>query len=149
MKMPRLLLFFTVLGVFMLSGCVLLRAVPPKLSEAQSKAVNEMRRSLPQRDRTFQALLAKIGEYPYFEKKAAVAPGPLNHASGIREFAAGVFEGDLSKPNVREYAFLEAASGTTFFCWRIFVREGRVIYMEYTPISERDFHYYFEPVESR
>jgi hypothetical protein len=106
--------------------------------------------SLPQRDWTFNALLSKVN-HPYHERK----PGTNRLGLGItqvRGIARGISKSDLGQADVREYALFDGKthfpgeSEKSYFIWRVFVRNRRVIYMEFSSVSESTFHSYRRPV---
>jgi hypothetical protein len=150
--MKILLLLLSVSGLFAVSGCSSWQPLPARTSAEQNSIMGEIRNSLGQRYWTFDALLAKAGNPPYYQRKAGKAPGELNDVTEAREFAPGVSETDVRNVGVNEYAFfLGAAPGgppgtSSYRCVRVFVRKGRVIYVESTSLAEEDFWYYFERV---
>jgi hypothetical protein len=106
--------------------------------------------SLPQRDWTFEALLAKVN-HPWHERK----PGTNRLGLGVtqvRGFARGVSKSDLEQANVRECALVDSRTRfpgdpeKTYAIWRVFVRESRVLYMEFSTARVSTFHSYFRPV---
>jgi hypothetical protein len=112
--------------------------------------MREIAISLPHRDWSFDALLARV-DHPHHERKPGMKQLGLGvtHAHGS---AKGVTKSALGQSRVREYAFIDLRNRTlgdpedSYAIWRVFVRNERVLYMEYTTLRVSKFNAYYSPV---
>ena len=149
--MKILLLLLSVSCLFVVSGCSSLPPLPAGASDAQDRIMDEIRLSLGHRHWSFDALLAKTGNPPYYQRKVGQAPAHLAHGNGARQFAPGVSDTDVRNVGVKEYAFFlgpdpgaPSEEEPFYRCVRVFVRKDRVIYMEWRSVWGKNFWIYFE-----
>jgi hypothetical protein len=121
----------------------------PKPSPKQ-KILIDIANALPQRDWTFDALLAKVN-HPYHERK----PGTNRLGLGwtqMRGFASGVSKRDLEQASVQEFALVDFRTHAlgnpemSYWIWRVFVRNGHVLYVEFSSLPVSTFHSHFRSV---
>jgi hypothetical protein len=156
MKTPHFLTALLTLPLCLLCGCASSQPDPARMyvkeqyPQVKREVLRAIKDSLPQRDWMFEVLLAKVN-HPYHERK----PGTNRLELGVtqsRGFARGVSESDLGRSNVREYALVDTRIHVpgdrekAYGIWRVFVRDRRVIYMEFSSIGVSTFHSHFRPV---